>query len=98
MRGEVAALGRPVQTSFLARREDVYRELIEWLITLGRLGEAEQVMTMLKEEEYFDAMRSDLRPSMWWMTIGPGGVAMSRIPPFSPPAPAPARPWRRSRR
>ncbi len=62
MRGEVAALGQPVQRSFLDRREQIYRDLIGWLIALGRLSEAEQVMTMLKEEEYFDYVRSALSP------------------------------------
>src|SRR5262249_34433820 len=63
MRGEVAALGQPVQRSFLDRRGQIYREMIGWLIALGRLSEAEQVLTMLKEEEYFDYVRSALSPA-----------------------------------
>ena len=63
MRAEVAGLERPLQQSFLARREKAYRDLLAWLITLGRLSEAEEVMTMLKEEEYFDFVRPALRGS-----------------------------------
>jgi len=82
MRSEVAHLERPVDRSFLARREGVYRELLDWLIGLGRLSEAEEVMTMLKEEEYFDFVRPALRsgdaggvrasPSAAEVRVGPG--------------------------
>ncbi|HKE95470.1 MAG TPA: tetratricopeptide repeat protein, partial [Povalibacter sp.] len=61
MRVEVASLGRPLQVSFLSRRSQVYRDLIDRLITLGRLAEAEQIMTMLREEEYFDYVRTGMR-------------------------------------
>lgn len=58
LRAEVAALGRPAQRSFLAVREPVYRELADALITAGRLPEAQQVLDMLKEEEYSDFLRT----------------------------------------
>jgi CHAT domain-containing protein/Tfp pilus assembly protein PilF len=58
MRAEVAAIGRPVQRSFLAAREPAYRELADVLITTGRLPEAQEVLDMLKEEEYTDFLRS----------------------------------------
>src|SRR5262249_20838849 len=61
MREEVAGLERPLQQSFLARREKAYLDLLGWLISLGRLGEAEEVMTMLKEEEDFDFVGPALR-------------------------------------
>jgi CHAT domain-containing protein len=90
MRSEVAQLERPVDRSFLARREGVYRELLDWLIGLGRLSEAEEVMTMLKEEEYFDFVRPALRsgdaggarasPSAAEVRVGPGyEKAISRL-------------------
>ncbi|HEY1333203.1 MAG TPA: CHAT domain-containing tetratricopeptide repeat protein, partial [Myxococcaceae bacterium] len=68
MREEVADLGRPLQRSFFKRREAVYRDLLGWLVALGRLTEAEEVLTMLKEEEYFDFVRESLRS-------GDGGAA-----------------------
>lgn len=58
LRAEVATLGRPTQRSFLAVREPVYRELADALITAGRLPEAQQVLDMLKEEEYSDFLRT----------------------------------------
>jgi CHAT domain-containing protein/Tfp pilus assembly protein PilF len=53
MRADLASLGKRVPASFLLRRESAYRELADVLITLGRLTEAEQVIAMLKEEEFF---------------------------------------------
>jgi CHAT domain-containing protein/uncharacterized tellurite resistance protein B-like protein len=53
MRADLAPLGKRVPASFLLRRESAYRELADVLITLGRLTEAEQVIAMLKEEEFF---------------------------------------------
>lgn len=58
LRAELAALGRPTQRSFLSVREPVYRELADALITAGRLPEAQQVLDMLKEEEYSDFLRT----------------------------------------
>lgn len=58
MRNEVSQLGRPVERSFLAAREPTYRALADWLITLGRIPEASQVLDMLKEEEYVDFIRT----------------------------------------
>jgi CHAT domain-containing protein/Tfp pilus assembly protein PilF len=53
MRADLAPLGKRVPASFVLRRESAYRELADVLITLGRLTEAEQVIVMLKEEEFF---------------------------------------------
>ena len=53
MRADLAPLGKRVPASFLLRRQSAYRELADVLITLGRLTEAEQVIAMLKEEEFF---------------------------------------------
>jgi CHAT domain-containing protein len=61
IRNNVSALGRAVQKSFLSKRQHLYRDLADRLIAAGRLAEAEQVMTMLKEEEFFDFVRVALR-------------------------------------
>ena len=53
MRADLAPLGKRVPESFLLRREAAYRELADTLITLARLTEAEQVIALLKEEEFF---------------------------------------------
>jgi len=51
--------GRSAQRRFLKSVESSYRELAELLIKIGRIGEAEQVLEMLKEEEYFEFIRRD---------------------------------------
>lgn len=61
IRHDVSALGKAVQKSFLAKRQHLYRNLADRLIARGRLAEAEQVMTMLKEEEFFDFVRVAMR-------------------------------------
>ena len=58
MRAKLAGLSRPMQRSFANRRQEVYRGLADRLIDLGRLEEARDVLALLKEEEYFDFVRS----------------------------------------
>jgi CHAT domain-containing protein/Tfp pilus assembly protein PilF len=43
--------------TYVKERMDVYRRLADLLIEAGRFLEAEQVLAMLKEEEYFDFIR-----------------------------------------
>ena len=62
MRADLAPLGKRMPESFLLRRESAYRELADTLITLGRLTEAEQVIAMLKEEEFFGYTRLAAMP------------------------------------
>ena len=45
------------QRSFVENKRYVYEELADLLIGEGRLWEAQQVLAMLKEEEYFDFIR-----------------------------------------
>lgn len=58
------SLEQNLQNSFLEERFFVYHELAEMLIEQGRLAEAEQVMAMLKEEEYFDFIQRDGQDDM----------------------------------
>jgi CHAT domain-containing protein/Tfp pilus assembly protein PilF len=57
LRSNIGRLDRAVQRSFLKSNEATYRYLAELLIEAGRIGEAEQVLSMLKEEEYFEFIR-----------------------------------------
>ncbi len=50
----IAGLEKEVRQSFLRSKEDDYRELAELLISSGRLPEAQQVLDLLKVEEYSD--------------------------------------------
>jgi len=54
LRGNLSSSHHDAQKLFLEDKNFVYRDLADWLIELGRLPEAQQVLAMLKEEEYFD--------------------------------------------
>ncbi len=59
IRNQISTLEREFQQSFVKSKEDTYRALADLLISQGRLPEAEQVMNMLKEEEYFEYIQRD---------------------------------------
>ncbi|CAN5552058.1 hypothetical protein BH20ACI3_BH20ACI3_32440 [soil metagenome] len=59
IRGNLSSLDRESQQSYLKSKETTYRQLADLLIGQGRLPEAEQVIRILKEEEYFDFVRRD---------------------------------------
>ncbi len=59
LRASISGLDRKIQQTFLHSREDIYRELAELLIFRGRLPEAQQVLGLLKEHEYFEFVRRD---------------------------------------
>jgi CHAT domain-containing protein len=54
VRRNIGGLEKETQQSFLKSKEDYYRELAELLISGGRLPEAQQVLDLLKAEEYSD--------------------------------------------
>ena len=54
VRRNIEGLEREARQSFLKSKEDYYRELAELLISAGRLPEAQQVLDLLKAEEYSD--------------------------------------------
>jgi CHAT domain-containing protein/Tfp pilus assembly protein PilF len=57
VRAGLQTLDPALQRSFLRDKNAVYRRLGEMLIDQGRFLEAQQVLAMLKEEEYFDFVR-----------------------------------------
>src|SRR5437016_9826076 len=59
IRSDIRGLSRESQQSFLKGNEKPYHTLAELLISQGRLTEAEQVLNLLKEEEYFEYIRRD---------------------------------------
>jgi CHAT domain-containing protein len=59
MRQSAASLPQSLQRSFLHSKTGAYQGLADLLIDQGRLPEAEQVLAMLKEDEYFDFIRRD---------------------------------------
>ncbi len=57
LRARLTEVDRELQRSFLRDKEGVYRDLADLLIAQGRLAEAQQVLGMLKEEEFFEFIR-----------------------------------------
>src|SRR5262249_51556205 len=59
IRRDIQTLDKALQQTFLTSKTDPYRTLADLLITAGRLPEAQQVLDLLKAEEYFDFVRRD---------------------------------------
>ncbi len=61
LRGDTKELAKDIQHSYLQSHAFTYRNLADLLITEGRLPEAQQVLNLLKEEEYFEFVRRDAK-------------------------------------
>jgi CHAT domain-containing protein/tetratricopeptide (TPR) repeat protein len=59
IRAANAALARELRRSLLEANQGIYQQLADWLITAGRLAEAQQVLSMLKQDEYFEFIQRD---------------------------------------
>ena len=59
LRSNIRNTEKNLQRSFLSSIESSYRFLADLLIRQGRLPEAQQVLDLLKEQEYFDFVRRD---------------------------------------
>lgn len=59
LRQAIRGLEPETQKNYLRTVESSYRELADTLISEGRFAQAEQVLAMLKEEEYFEFVRRD---------------------------------------
>lgn len=58
-REKLTSIPQELQRTFIEKYAGAYRWLIDLLIEQERLPEAQQVLAMLKEEEYFDFIRRD---------------------------------------
>lgn len=57
IRKNISGMDKDVQSGFAQSKSDVYRELAELLVQTDRLGEAEQVLDLLKEQELKEVVR-----------------------------------------
>ena len=57
IRQNISGLDKNIQDSFTQTRSATYRELAELLVQTDRLGEAEQVLDLLKEQELKEVVR-----------------------------------------
>src|SRR5579884_1398544 len=69
IRADIKGLDKDIQKGFLEANRDTYRTLADLLIQDGRLPEAQQVLGLLKQEEYFEFVRRDQNEA------GPSGHA-----------------------
>lgn len=63
IRTNIQSLDKKLQKNFLLSKQDIYRELAELLIVNKRLPEAQQVLDMLKEEEYAEFITRSVNAS-----------------------------------
>ncbi len=71
MRRNIAGLEKETQQSFLKTKEDYYRDLADLLIAQGRLPEAQQVLDLLKQQEYSDYVRGEAAGTLSPLTLTP---------------------------
>ncbi len=57
MRRNISGLDKDLQSGFAQSKSATYRELAELLVQTDRLGEAEQVLDLLKEQELKEVVR-----------------------------------------
>ena len=63
IRAGITALDKESQTRYLETNASTYRDLADLLIAQGRLPEAQQILRLLKEQEFFDFVHADAAPS-----------------------------------
>jgi CHAT domain-containing protein/predicted negative regulator of RcsB-dependent stress response len=59
LRSNIAGLDKTLQRSYSKLVEPIYRKLADILIEQGQFAQADAVLSMLKDEEYFDFVRRD---------------------------------------
>jgi CHAT domain-containing protein/tetratricopeptide (TPR) repeat protein len=71
VRKNIQGLGEELQAGFLASKNSYYRNLADLLIDKGRLPEAQQVLDLLKQQEYVDYVRGDPPKMLGLLTLTP---------------------------
>ena len=70
VRRNLRSAERSIQQTFAKSKEDYYKHLAELLMDQSRLSEAEQVLDMLKEQEYFDFIGRDPEAEVTLSQVG----------------------------
>ncbi len=71
VRRNIEELNEALQKSFLASKRDYYEELADLLIEQGRLSEAQQVLNLLKQQEYKDYVRGEVKEALGSPSLTP---------------------------
>ncbi len=71
LRGSIQGMDKSLQASFLTSNQDTYHDLADLLIAQGRLPEAQQVLDLLKQQEYSDYTRGEAANTLSPLTLTP---------------------------
>ncbi len=71
VRSNTQSLDKELQKSFLATVNDCYHDLADLLINQGRLPEAQQVLDLLKQQEYLDYVRGETANTLSPLALTP---------------------------
>jgi CHAT domain-containing protein/Tfp pilus assembly protein PilF len=71
VRSNIEGLDKQLQQRFVSSKDDYYRDLANLLIDQGRLPEAQQVLNLLKLQEYTDYVRGDPEKTMGSLSLTP---------------------------
>jgi CHAT domain-containing protein/tetratricopeptide (TPR) repeat protein len=71
VRGQIQGLDPALQRSFLGSKADYYHDLAALLIVRSRLPEAQQVLDMLKQQEYADYVRGETASTLQPLSLTP---------------------------
>ncbi len=71
VRSNMQGLDKALQSTFVASKADFYHDLADLLITQARLPEAQQVLNLLKQQEYSDYVRGAATDALSPLTLTP---------------------------
>jgi CHAT domain-containing protein len=71
VRSNMRGLDKELQSAFVTSNSDFYHDLADLLISQGRLPEAQQVLDLLKEQEYSDYARGNTTNPLSPLTLTP---------------------------
>ncbi len=71
VRGNIQGLDEELQKTFVASKNSYFHELANLLIDRGRLPEAQQVLDLLKQQEYLDYVRGDTANTLSPLSLTP---------------------------
>ena len=69
VRSNMQGLDKALQSTFVASKADFYHDLADLLIVQGRLPEAQQVLDLLKQQEYSDYVRGATADALSPLTL-----------------------------
>jgi len=78
VRGNIQGLGKDLQKSFLGSNEDVYRTLADVLTDQGRLAEAQEVIDLMRAEQFNEFTRAGTKSTKRPVSLSPAEQKMDQ--------------------